>query len=144
MTDQQVTSRISFGAVLDDDRSFDEVVRAVHEALSVEGFGVLSTIDVAKTLAERLDEFHTPYVILGACNPSLASWAIRANPTVGVLLPCNVVVRETPDGVAVDFMDPGAVLDLVSDPDVAEVAAEVKGRLELVFEAVKAAGKPTS
>lgn len=135
MTDSQVSSRVSFGTVLGD-QPFEEVVAAVEAELATEGFGVLSNIDLAATLAERLDEFHTPFTILGACNPSLASWAIRAEPTTGVLLPCNVVIRETPDGVVVDFMDPESVLELVDDPDVAEVAVEVKGRLERVLEAL--------
>ena len=138
MTETPVASSISFG-ILMEERPFDDVVDVVRDALAREGFGVLSTIDVAATLADRLDEFHTPYVILGACNPSLASWAIRADPSVGVLLPCNVVVRDAPDGVAVEFMDPAALLELIDDPDVAEVASQVRSRLARVREALAAA-----
>ena len=142
MSDTSTSTRVSFGAVLD--QPLDLVVETVRDVLAAEGFGVLSTIDVAATLAERLDEFHTPYLILGACNPALASWALRAEPAIGVLLPCNVVVRETPEGVAVDFMDPESVLELIGDPDVAEVAKQVKVRLGRALDALtdKIGGDP--
>lgn len=134
MGDVRVASPISFGTILG--RPFEEAVASVHDALAIEGFAVLSKIDVAATMAERLDEFMTPYLILGTFNPSLASWGIRAEPHLGVLLPCNIVIRETPGGIAVDFMDPEALLELVDDPDVAEVAAEVKRRLMCVLSAL--------
>jgi uncharacterized protein (DUF302 family) len=113
--------------------SFDAAVARVEDALRQEGFGVLSDIDVAQTLRTKLGADMRPYRILGACNPPLAHKAIRADPDIGLLLPCNVVVREEEDGsVVVAFMDPEAVLALVERPEVHELGKDVKARLERV------------
>ena len=114
---------------------YDDVHQAVVEALGREGFGVLTEIDVSATMKAKLDKDVPAYRILGACNPSLAYEAIAHDPHIGALLPCNVVVRQTKKGVAVDFMDPQAVLGLVGD-DVGELAAEVRGRLNKVRDSV--------
>lgn len=111
---------------------FDEAIAKVTEALSAEGFGVLTEIDLAATMKSKLDETIPAYRILGACNPPLAFKAVRAEPTIGALLPCNVVVRQTDDAVSVDFMDPAAAMNLADSPVIAELGREVREKLARV------------
>lgn len=117
--------------------AFDDVIKRVTEELSKEGFGVLTEIDVKATLKKKLDIDRLPYTILGACNPVLANQAINAEPDIGLLLPCNVLVREEEDGsINVGFMDPNAVLSLVNKPEVEGLASQVREKLQRVKDAV--------
>lgn len=130
-----MSNEFSFGKTVD--ATFEQAVDTVTEALGEQGFGVLTEIDVQATLKKKLDKDTRPYRILGACNPELAHQALSAEPQIGVLLPCNVVVREGDDGkVHVEFMDPQAVLELVDNSAVHDVASEVRDRLAQVFDAI--------
>lgn len=116
---------------------FEQVVTRVTEALKDEGFGVLTEIDVQATLKKKLDLDKRPYKILGACNPKLANQAIEAEPDIGLLLPCNVLVREDESGdIVVGFMDPLEVLGLVQRPELEELGAQVKSKMESVRDAL--------
>lgn len=128
-------SAYGFNVRLDCD--FAEAVDKVTAELQKEGFGVLTDIDVQATMKKKLDIDRLPYRILGACNPPLAHQALTADPDIGLLLPCNVVVREDDDGtVTVAFMDPSAVLQLVDKEGVAELAANVRDKLMHVRDAL--------
>ncbi|HEY9050408.1 MAG TPA: DUF302 domain-containing protein [Gammaproteobacteria bacterium] len=110
----------------------------VREALMAEGFGVLTEIDVQKVMKAKLDIDRTGYKILGACNPNLAHQAIDAEPDIGLLLPCNVLLREESNGdITVGFMDPVSVLQLVNNPKVAEVAPIVREKMQSVAKKLK-------
>jgi uncharacterized protein (DUF302 family) len=126
-----------FGFGKNVDMEFDAAIEKVTADLQTEGFGVLSDIDVAAKMKEKLGKDMPRYRILGACNPALAHQAISAVPEIGLLLPCNVLVREDDTGkVSVSFMDPESVMSLVDNPRVEPLAGEVKARLERVLEAV--------
>jgi uncharacterized protein (DUF302 family) len=112
--------------------SVDEIRGAVEVALKAEGFGVLTEIDVAATMKARLGVEGSPYVILGACNPRLAHAALEAEPSIGALLPCNVVLREIDGQTAVEALDPRAALGIASSPLVEPIAEEARERLARV------------
>lgn len=114
------------------DATMEEAEAKVRDALADEGFGVLTEIDVQKVMKAKLDIDRSGYKILGACNPNLAHEAIEAEPDIGLLLPCNVLLREQGNKVNVSFMDPVAVLGMVDNPKIAEVAPLVQGKLKKV------------
>ena len=116
--------------------SFDEIIARVIEALSKEGFGVLTDIDVAATMKKKLDVAFRPYRILGACNPKMAHKALSAEDKIGVMLPCNVIVQQTDDGVEVAAVDPVASMQAVANPGLAEIAGPVKAALTRVVESL--------
>ena len=128
-------TKYGFGKTVD--VSFSDAIERVAVALKQEGFGILSDIDVAATLKKKLNKDMPPYRILGACNPPLADRAITVEPSIGLLLPCNVVVRQDGTGqVHVEFMNTDAVLQLVEKPEIAELASDVRQRLERVMASI--------
>lgn len=128
-------SRYSFGRTVG--LPFDTAVQRVTEELGKVGFGVLTEIDVQATMKKKIGLEMPPYRILGACNPQFASRAIAAEPQIGALLPCNVVVRQDDAGaVHIDVMDPNAVMGMVDRADVGVLAQEVRGLLERALAAV--------
>lgn len=130
-----MSTRYGFGKKVSS--TFEQAVDAVTAALAREGFGVLADIDVQATLKKKLGKDMPPYRILGACNPFLAHRALEAEPSIGLLLPCNIVVREDESGsVHVEFMSPQAVLELVDNPAVTTLAGEVRERLDRVLTAL--------
>ena len=130
-----MSNKYSFGKAVS--LSFEAAVEQVIHELQREGFGVLTDIDMAATMKKKLNKAMPPFRILGACNPALAYRAIQVEPSIALLLPCNVVVREDVAGkVQVEFMDPNAVLALVDRPEVNQLAAEVRQKLERVMNAL--------
>ncbi len=120
--------------------SFESAVTKTRDALADHGFGIVSEVDMAATIKDKLGIDHAPYLILGACNPGFANTALSREPSIGVLLPCNVVVRSANgDGVVVDFMDPAVVLDLVGENGIHDIADEVRTRLEMTRDAIATA-----
>ncbi|MGD8869806.1 MAG: DUF302 domain-containing protein [Gemmatimonadales bacterium] len=113
---------------------FDKALDNVKEELKKEGFGVLTTIDVKAILKEKLDIEHRPYVILGACNPQLAHQALTTDDTIGMLLPCNVVVAETSDGSEVAIARPKAMLSIAGGEALGTFAEDAEVRLSRVLE----------
>jgi uncharacterized protein (DUF302 family) len=126
-----------YGFTVNVDKSFDDAVDQVTEELQKEGFGVLTEIDVKAVMKKKLDIDKRPYKILGACNPVLANQAMEAEPDIGLLLPCNVIVRENDDdSVTVGFMDPSSVLGLVQSEQLNTLGEEVLSRLHRVRDAI--------
>jgi uncharacterized protein (DUF302 family) len=117
--------------------TFDDAVERVTAVLKEHGFGVLTTIDVKATLKQKIDVDFRPYTILGACNPQLAHRALRLERELGLLLPCNVVVQTTDDGaVEVNVIDPGAMFQVVENPEMGDVARDAEALLRRVVEAL--------
>jgi len=125
-----MTTPYGFGTSLS--MSYEETVPRVKEALKAEGFGILTEIDVRRTMREKLGAEMEPYIILGACNPPLAHRALEQEPGIGLLLPCNVVVRSEGNGSRVEVADPQAMLGIVGNEKLDAVAGEAKLRLQRV------------
>jgi uncharacterized protein (DUF302 family) len=133
---QMQAEAIGFGTTIQGD--FDSVLIKVAEALSVEGFGVLTEIDVQATFKKKLDVDFNRYRILGACNPRLAHRALSAHPTIGLMLPCNVTVSENDEGdVDVYFVDPMVMMNMVNNQALEPIAEEAKERLQRVATALE-------
>jgi uncharacterized protein (DUF302 family) len=131
-------STMSYAFGVEIDQPFDAALERVQAALQAEKLGIVSDVNVAAILKAKLGEQIGGYRILGACAPGLAKRVIESQPAAGALLPCNVVVREIPEGrTAVDFMDPVTVLALAADPAADRVAEEARAILERVVERLK-------
>ncbi len=119
---------------------YDAAVERTRAELAKEGFGVLTEIDIRKTMKQKLDVDFRPYVILGACNPPLAHRALSAEREIGLLLPCNVIVYAADEAgkSVVSAMDPEAALSLAARPEIEPLAREVRQRLERVLAAIAA------
>ncbi len=115
---------------------YEEAIPLMKEALKAEGFGVLTEIDVRQTLREKLGAEMEPYIILGACNPQLAHRALEQEPDIGLLLPCNVVVRAEGAASRVDIADPQAMLGIVGNEQLNALAGEARQRLQRVVAAL--------
>ena len=130
------TTTTNYAITRDLDQPFDQVVGRVREELAAEGFGVLTEIDVQATLKQKLDLDVAPYLILGACNPNLASKGLDIEPDLGVLLPCNVVVRSHGEQTHVAAMEPAAALKLADNPDLEPLAHEAQERITRAVERI--------
>ncbi len=129
--DSQITNELGMTVRLHVD--FETALARTTEALKSEGFGVLTEIDVKETMKKKLDVEYAPYKILGACNPSLAHRALTIAPQVGLLLPCNVTVRQLGDGTTeVSLVDPLVMLGVITNQELKDVAEEARTRLERV------------
>ena len=128
-----------YGISITVDLPYDVAVERTREALSAEGFGVLTEIDVRATLKQKLDMDFRPYIILGACNPPLAHKALTGERDIGLLLPCNVIVyaADEPGRSVVAAMDPVVALALSGNDDIRPLATEVRSRLERVLTAIE-------
>jgi uncharacterized protein (DUF302 family) len=119
---------------------FDEALARTKEAFAAEGFGTLTEIDVQATLADKIGKEMDAFVIVGACNPTLAGQALDAVPQIGVLLPCNVVVRQVGEDVVVEAMDPGLMATIVESPSIRPIADEARRLVGNALERLSASG----
>jgi len=129
---------MTYGISVTLDQPFDAAVAAVREALAEQGFGVLTEIDMAATLKKKLDVDIAPQVILGACNPPLAHRALQAEESIGLLLPCNVVVRGDDGAVVVEALDPQVMVGVTGNPALSAVADDAAARLRAALGALTA------
>lgn len=116
------------------DQNFSDALSRVREALQAEGFGIISEIDIGKTLKDKIGVDFRPYVILGACNPALAHEALLMEDKVGTMLPCNVIVQQVPNGVEVAAVDPVASMKAIQNEQLSDKAAVVAGKLQRMID----------
>ena len=126
----------NYGTSISTGLAYSDAVAATREALRTEGFGVITEIDVKATMQEKLGIEYPGYVILGACNPRLAHRALTEEKELGLLLPCNVIVYETPDGAVVSALDPALMSEVTDNPALGDIATEAASALERVLEAL--------
>lgn len=115
---------------------FKDAIEKVTEALKSEGFGILTEIDVKETLKKKLDVDFRPYKILGACNPSFAHKALEAEDKIGTMLPCNVIVQESENGIEIAAVDPVASMQVIDNPKLKEIANEIRQQLHRVIDSL--------
>ncbi len=130
--------QLTYGTAIRTTLPFEAALARAKDELKAEGFGVLCEIDVAKTMKEKLGVEFPPYTILGACNPALANRGLTAEPHLGLLLPCNVVVRTGESGTEISAIDAGAMMQIVGNGQLNPIAAEVTVRLARVLERLAA------
>jgi len=118
------------------DYSFDEALAHTKEALKAEGFGILTEVDVKETMKKKLDVQYENYVILGACNPPLAHASLQVDKSIGLFLPCNVIVYEEDGTVNVEAIRPSAAMSIVANDELAKIAAQAEDKLKTVIDAV--------
>lgn len=135
---------MSYGLSTTVERPFHDAVADVKAALAAEGFGIITEIDMQETLRKKLGVEVEDYVILGACSPGHAYRSLQADPSIGLLLPCNVVVRSRGDSTVVEMINPQMMVDLTQAPEMHEVAREVSERLSAALAAVEQGGTGTT
>jgi uncharacterized protein (DUF302 family) len=128
---------MSYGTTITLDTPFEDALTQVREALAGQGFGILSEIDVQATLRAKIGAEMEPYLILGACNPPLANQALGVDRSIGLLLPCNVVVRGAGDSTVVEVLDPQIMVTVTGEPGLEPVAEEAGRRLDAAVAALK-------
>lgn len=133
-----MSTKLKYGLQTTLDATFEDAVTRVSEALKAEGFGILTEINMQATLKEKLDVDMSNYVILGACNPSLAHQALQHEQKIGLLLPCNVIVysKDTSDKTHVAILDPILMVQLTENPALNDIANDARARLERVIQAL--------
>lgn len=128
---------MAYGTSVSLSAPFAEIAERTRQALADQGFGIVTEIDMQAVLKAKLDVDIEPYVIWGACAPQYALQAIRAEPSVGLLLPCNVVIRSAGDHVVVEAIDPATMVDLTGNPQMAGISTEVGQRLDAALTALR-------
>jgi uncharacterized protein (DUF302 family) len=129
---------MSYGIALTLDLPFDDVVAEVRGALADQGFGIVTEIDMQATLRTKLGVEIPRQLIFGACNPTYAHRSLQEDPSIGLLLPCNVVVRSTGEGTVVEMINPQMLVEVTHSPGMQQIATEVSGRLEAAMDALRA------